>query len=113
MGVSGLNACTILGYIEGTWCGFYSNTDINDQSAQFSKPLFLNYLILAFNLLKQTTHVCINIHTHIRLVPYLALNSLPVLLVADDGQLQLCHLLHFAIHVDLLQESSALALQQT
>lgn len=52
-------------------------------------------------------------HTHIRFVPYLALNSLPVLLVTDDGQLQLCHLLHFAIHVNLLQESSALTLQQT
>jgi len=112
MGVSSLNACIILRYIEGTWCGFYSNTDINDLSAQFSKPLFLNYLVLAFNLLKQTTRMHKH-HTHIRFVPYLALNSLPVLLVADDGQLQLCHLLHFAIHVDLLQETSALALQQT
>lgn len=43
---------------------------------------------------------------------YLVFYGLPVLRVADHGQLQLCHLPHLAVHVDLLHEVSGLVLQQ-
>lgn len=42
----------------------------------------------------------------------LALHRLPVLLLLDDGQLQLGHLLHLSIHVDLVQQRAALAAQE-
>lgn len=41
---------------------------------------------------------------------YLILDGLPVLGVAHHRQLQLCHLLHLAIHVYLLKQASGLAL---
>lgn len=45
--------------------------------------------------------------------PYLVLNSFAVLWVVDYSQLQLSHLLHLPVHVDLLQQASDLAPQQT
>lgn len=47
-----------------------------------------------------------------RLVPHLVLDGLAVLGVADHCQLQLGHLLHLPVHVDLLQEPTDLAPQQ-
>lgn len=44
--------------------------------------------------------------------PHLVLDGLAVLGVADHRQLQLGHLLHLAIHVDLLQEAADLAPQE-
>lgn len=44
--------------------------------------------------------------------PHLVLYGLAVLGVADHRQLQLGHLLHLAVHVDLLQEAADLAPQQ-
>ena len=45
--------------------------------------------------------------------PHLILNSPAVFGVADYGQLQLSHLLHLPVHVDLLQQATDLAPQQT
>lgn len=46
------------------------------------------------------------------LVPHLVLYGLAVFGVADDRQLQLGHLLHLPVHVDLLQEATHLAPQE-
>lgn len=43
---------------------------------------------------------------------YLVLYGFPVLWVAHHGQLQLCHLLHLAVHVYLLKQVFGLVLQQ-
>lgn len=43
---------------------------------------------------------------------HLVFNSFAVLWIADYGQLQLGHLLHLPVHVDLLQQSADLAPQQ-
>ena len=42
----------------------------------------------------------------------LALHGPPVLGLLDDGQLQLGHLLHLPVHVDVVQQRAALAAQQ-
>lgn len=44
--------------------------------------------------------------------PHLVLDGLAVLGVADHRQLQLGHLLHLPVHVDLLQQAAHLAPQQ-
>lgn len=44
--------------------------------------------------------------------PHLVLNSLAVFGVADHCQLQLGHLLHLPVHVNLLQQAADLAPQQ-
>lgn len=40
---------------------------------------------------------------------HLVFNGFPVLGVAHYGELQLSHLLHLAVHVDLLEEATDLA----
>lgn len=45
--------------------------------------------------------------------PHLVLYSFAVFGVAHNSQLQLRHLLHLAVHVDLLQQAADLAAQQT
>lgn len=51
-------------------------------------------------------------HHRRRPVPHLVLYGLAVFGVADNRQLQLGHLLHLPVHVDLLQEAAHLAPQE-
>lgn len=43
---------------------------------------------------------------------HLDLHGLPALQVLDDGKLQLGHLLHLSVHVDLVEQRAALASEE-